>query len=98
MLVWCSCGIAPQKFDQTQGQAKLRALSLLHSELEKDSQLRRCLAELLIFRRADCASRTAIATKIGFVLIIPGRAPIRRHIQGPHETLAGLALFLVPFS
>ena len=37
MLVWFSCGIAPQKFDQTQGQAKVRALSLLHSELEKDS-------------------------------------------------------------
>ena len=30
MLVWCSCGIAPQKFDQTQGQAKVRALSLSH--------------------------------------------------------------------
>ena len=58
---------------------------------------RRC-TEILIFRRADCASRTAIATKIGFVLIIPGRAPIRPHIQGPHDTLAGLALFLVPFS
>jgi hypothetical protein len=37
MLVWHSCGIAPQKFDQTQGQAKVCALSLLHSELEKDS-------------------------------------------------------------
>ena len=49
-------------------------------------------AELIVPREP------AIATKIGFVLIIHGRAPIRRHIQGPHDTLARLALFLVPFS
>jgi len=40
MLVWFSCGIAPQKFDQTQGQAKLRALSLLHLGARKGFRLR----------------------------------------------------------